>query len=486
MEDLKERAVRGGVARVGARVVNFVIRIGTMMVLSRLLDPSDFGLTGMVTAFTGILGLFNDFGLSSATIQSATVTDRQKSALFWINVALGTVLGLVALAASPVLVAFYHEPRLFRVTMVLAAQFPVSAAGAQHHAVLERTMRFVTLSIIEVGCLLMGGIVGLAMAVSGYGYWALVGASLSSVTVSTICAWLASGWIPRAPRRESGIRPMLRFGGLLTLNTLVVYVANNLEKALLGRFWGADALGLYGRAYQVVNIPIDNLNSSVGGIAFSALSRLQDQPSRFRSYFLKGYSLVLAMTLPITVACAIFANELVFVVLGPKWAGSVALLRLLSPTILIFAVVNPLGWLLMATGRVGRGLCIALACASVMVAGYVVGIRYGPRGVATALSVSMAVWMIPHIVLCTRRAVVSPLDLFRTARRPLLSALAAAALALPVELVGARLPSPILRLALGTAVLGGSYLWMLLYIMKQRSFYLDLLKGFWKPRMVAN
>ena len=94
---------------------------------------------------------------------------------------------------------------------------------------------------------------------------------------------------------------MLRFGGTIILNNLVVYVAYNFEKLLLGRFWGPDALGLYGRAYQLINVPTTNLHSAVGGVAFSALSRLQDDPIRFRSYFLKGYSFVNSMTVPISV-----------------------------------------------------------------------------------------------------------------------------------------------------------------------------------------
>lgn len=483
MKDLKERAVQGGFAKVSARAVNFFFRIGSMMVLSRLLDPADFGLTGMVTAFTGVLSLFNDFGLSSATIQRASITEQQKSTLFWVNILLGTTLGLLSLAAAPVLVAFYHEPRLFWVTVALATQFPVSAAGGQHYALLERQMRFVTLAVIEIICLLASTVVGIVMAIAGCGYWALVGASISAVAVSTVSAWLTSGWVPGRPRREAEIRSLMRFGGTLTLNTLVVYIANNLEKVLLGRFWGADALGLYGRAYQIVNIPTDNLNWSVGGVAFSALSRLQDDPDRFRSYFLKGYNLVLAMTLPIVVACAVFADDLVFIVLGPKWQGAAIILRLLSPTILIFAVVNPLGWLLMSTGRVLRSLKIALVCGSLMIAAYILGIRHGPQGVAFALSAALILWAVPHIAWCTYGTVVSPLDLLRVASRPLLSAVVAGALALAVQFFSGHLASSVLKLVFGGSVLVGSYLWTLLHLLKQKSFYFDLIRGFLKPSL---
>src|SRR5258708_10378461 len=145
---------------------------------------------------------------------------------------------------------------------------------------------------------------------------------------------------------------MVRFGGTLTLINVVVYFAYNFEKVLLGRFWGADALGLYGRSYQLINIPTDNLNSAAGEVAFSALSQVRNDPSRLRNYFLKGYSLILALTIPITIAVALFADDLIFVLLGPKWRDSAEIFRLLSPTILVFALINPLAWLLHSLGMV--------------------------------------------------------------------------------------------------------------------------------------
>src|SRR5437868_5424114 len=112
MKDLKERTIRGGSARIVAQAANFALRIGSVMVLSRLLEPRDFGLLGMVTAFTGVLSLFRDFGLSAAAVQRTTVTEEQTSTLFWINLVVGAFLALVSAAFAPLLSVFYHEPRL--------------------------------------------------------------------------------------------------------------------------------------------------------------------------------------------------------------------------------------------------------------------------------------------------------------------------------------------------------------------------------------
>jgi O-antigen/teichoic acid export membrane protein len=477
MKDLKQRTLRGGLARLCAQAANFLLRGGSLMILARLLGPKEFGLVGMVTAFTGVLDLFRDFGLSSAAVQRTTVTEEQVSTLFWINMLVGALLGLLAIAMAPVIAAFYHEPRLFSVTVILAAGFLFNAAGVQHSVLLQRQMRFTALSLIGVVSLIVGTSIAIGGAKAGYGYWALVAMTVSSPLIATIGLWVATRWVPGMPHRRAGIRSMMRFGGTLTLNGLVAYAAYNAEKVLIGRFWGTDAIGIYGRAYQLVNIPTANLNSAVGEVAFSALSRLQDDPSCLKSYFLKGFSLVLAMTLPITIACALFADDMIFVLLGPKWKDAAAIFRLLAPTIAIFAIINPLGWLLNSVGLVGRGLKIALVFAPVMIAGYVMGLPYGPKGVAFAYSAVMTLWVIPHILWCVHGTAISLWDILLATSRPLASGILAGALAFGARLICGQLLSPLPRLVLEGSVLFVTFLGILLFIAGQKSLYLDLLRG---------
>jgi PST family polysaccharide transporter len=477
MQDLKEKAIRGGFAKLCAQVANFLLRVGSLMVLARLLEPKDFGLVGMVTALTEVLNLFRDFGLSTATVQRVNVTEEQISTLFWINVLVGAILGALAVVMAPVVVVFYHEPRLFGVTAVLAAGFLFNAAGVQHSAILQRQMRFTALAMTDIISLVVSTAVGIGMAVGGYGYWALVVMTVTLPLVATVCLWLITWWIPGRPRKQVGIRSMMRFGGTITLNGVVIYVAYNFDKILLGRFWGAEAVGIYGRAYQLINIPTANLNSAVGGVAFPALSRIQDDSNRFKTYFLKGYSFVLALTVPITIVCALFADDLISVLLGPKWTDTVTIFRLLAPTILIFALINPLAWLMFSIGLVGRSLNIALVIAPLVIAGYVIGLPYGPKGVALAYSTLMTLWVVPHIAWCVHGTVVSFRDILVAVSRPLLSGFAAAVFAFGVQLLYGQLLSPFPRLVIGVTVLLGVYLGMLMYVMGQKACYLGLLRG---------
>jgi PST family polysaccharide transporter len=248
---------------------------------------------------------------------------------------------------------------------------------------------------------------------------------------------------------------------------------------MIGRFWGADAIGIYGRAQQLVNITLDNLNSAVGEIAFSALSRLQDEPVRLRSYFLRGFSLVLGLTLLITIACALFADDVVFCLLGPKWRGAAAIVRLLSPTIAILAIINPLGWLIYSLGLVARSLRIALVFAPIMITGYAIGLPYGPKGVAFAYSTVMILWAIPHILWCVHGGAISFRDILLAVSRPLASGILAGVLAFGVRLICGQFVPPLPRLVLESRVLLITFFGFgaLLFAAGQKSLYLDLLRG---------
>jgi PST family polysaccharide transporter len=278
-------------------------------------------------------------------------------------------------------------------------------------------------------------------------------------------------------RRGAGIYSMLCFGGTVTLNSLVVYIAYNLDKLLLGRFWGADVLGIYGRAYQLINVPTANLNDAFAGVGFSALSRLQNDRVRLKRYFLKGYSVFISMTAPITIFCALFADDVVMVVLGPKWADAAAIFRCLAPTILVFGIINPLGWLMQSSGMQGRSLRIALVIALLVTAGYLLGLPYGAIGVAFAFSATMTLWLVPHILWCLHGTTIRPLELLLATSRPVLSAIVAAAFAFAIEVFVGQLQTPVYRLLLDGSVMVIGYLCVLLFVMRQKRFYLELLKG---------
>jgi O-antigen/teichoic acid export membrane protein len=467
-----------------AQGVGFVLRTGSMIALARLVMPRDFGLVGMVTAFTGFLGLLRDGGLSMAAVQRSTVTRDQTSTLFWINLAVGSLLAMVCWLAGPVLVRFYGEPRLFGIAAAIGLGFIFNGAAIQHRALLQRAMRFRALAAIDTIALAMSIAVALAAAAAGAGYWAIVLMTVGLPAAAGAGAWLATRWVPGPPRRGTGVGSMLWYGGSITLNNIIVYVAYNIDKVLLGRYWGAEVLGIYGRAYQLINIPVENLNASVGLVAFPALSRMQHDPRRLRDYFLKGYGLFQSLVIPITAACLLFSNDIVRVFLGPKWSEAAGIFRLLSPTVLAFALVNPLAWVIFASGRTARALKISLVIVPALAAGYWLGLSAGPQGDALAFSVVMVLLVVPIAIWALADTGISLRDLGQEVMHPMLSIAAAAVAVYALGGPVSRVQPVLVRLVIETALLFGIYGLVLCSVLRQGSKYAAVLRqaGFWPAR----
>ena len=215
MKDLKQRAIRSGFARLLGRALDFIFRIFYLVIMARLLDPEDFGLVGMVIVITNFYGMFTSAGLSSATIQKDTISNEQISTLFWINMIVGFSLTCLCLVTAPILVRFYNEPRLLWITVVAATSFLFGAASVQHAAVLQREMRFVTLTIIDVLSRFISVAIGIGMAVGGYSYWSLIASTVVQPAIVAVCVWTIGGWVPGLPHRNVGAHAMVRFGGTL-------------------------------------------------------------------------------------------------------------------------------------------------------------------------------------------------------------------------------------------------------------------------------
>ena len=481
MHDLKGKAVRGGVARLFGQAAAMAVRLLYLGISARLLSPNDFGLVAMVIVVTGFFDLFTSAGLSLATVQKAEVTDQQISQLFWINILVGSVLALLCVICAPFIADFYRDPRLVWIMVALAPGFLLAASGVQHSALLQRELRFPALSAIDALSHFGGACLGIGLALAGYGYWALVAGLIATSAMNTAGCWLSTGWVPGRPRSGVDIWPMLCFGGTVTLNGIVVYIAYNMEKVILGRFWGADVLGIYTRAVQLIGLPVNTLNATVGGVFFSTLSRLQDDPIRFRSFFLKGYTLAMAATVPATLFCALFADEIVTLLLGPAWPAAVPIFRLMTPTILVFGIINPLFWVMASMGLQKRSLYVGLVLAPLVVAAYSVGARYGPNGVAFSYSTVMVLWLVPHVAWCLYGTPISVADLARATAGPFVAGVVAAACAFALlHQIGQSLPA-VLRLAVGGITMAGVYGWILLFVVGYRSLYGSVIAALGRP-----
>jgi PST family polysaccharide transporter len=396
-----------------AQAAKFALSLASTVILARLLSPRDFGLVAMVTTVTGFLLVFKDAGLSIATVQREGITHAQVSNLFWINIGISFLSSLVVAASAPLIAAFYHDDRLVRITLFLSTTFLLSGSTIQHQALLKRQMRFKAIALIEVGCMAVSIVVGIGLALLRYGYWSLVGSALSMEATGLLLTWSVSQWRPRLPSRRSGIRPLLGFGAHLTLSSLIFYLARGMDNVLIGRFYGPASVGLYSRASALLMRPIEQFLGPVNAVFVPALSRLQSQPERYRTTFLRLYEAVALVGFIFTAWFLALAHPLTLVLLGRKWEQATIIFGGFTIAALGVPLAGASTWLFTSQGR-GRDMLTAGSInACVTVLSFVVGLPFGPVGVAMAFSISGPLVRLPILYFIVgRRGPVRTIDLW--------------------------------------------------------------------------
>ncbi len=405
--DLKGRSVRGGAVTMAAQGAKFFLRMGSTVVLARLLTPADYGLIAMVAVVTNFVMMFKDMGLSMATVQKADIDHAQISTLFWINVFISLIIMLVMAALAPVVAWFYGKPELTLATLALAGTFIFGGLTIQHQALLRRQMHFGRLAVIEIAAMFSSVIAAIISAWYGAGYWALVIMQLVMAVSIAVGVWFACDWRPGLPKRGTGVRRMLAFGGDLTGFNFVNYFARNLDKILLGKFFGSFALGLYSRAYNILMLPISQIRTPIMSVAIPAMSRLQNDHEQFKRYFAKLVSIIAFITMPLMVYLFICSEEVIRMLLGDKWMDVVPIFRILSIAAFIQPVTTLWGTVLISLGQSRRFLVWGVLQAIIMVSSFVAGLFWGPIGVAISYTLANYFILLPSCWYCFRFTPVS-------------------------------------------------------------------------------
>lgn len=411
--DIGTHAISGGFVTVGAQAAKFVLNLTAAAVLARLLTPREFGLVGMVLGITGLVGLFKELGLSTATVQRDTITQQQISNLFWINVFVSGFLTVITFGLAPLIARFYHDPRVTGIMMVLSLTFVLTGSTVQHLALLTRQMRFRAIAVIEVISMLVSFASACCLAKLGFGYWALVAQQVVDAATSFVLTWHTSGWRPGMPKRNSGVRPMLSFGAHLTIADFIGLLMINSDSILVGRVFGAEPLGFYTRAKVLLARPLQQVLIPINAVLTPVLSRLQSDSERYRRSFMHAYETLALITFSFAAMCLALATPLVLVILGPKWKGVIPLFSAFA----IVAISSPLAdvalWLFQSQGRGREQLHNHALGGAVNLASYGIGLHWGPLGVIVALAItSITIRMPITYYLAGRRGPVATGDLW--------------------------------------------------------------------------
>jgi PST family polysaccharide transporter len=426
LEDLGTQSIRSGAVTGGAQTARFAVTLIGTVVLARQLAPSDFGLVAMASALIGLLAVAQELGLSHATVQRDRITAAQVSSLFWVNLAFGLVLAAGVAALAPLIARCYGDPRLSGIAMALAAGFAVNGAAVQHRALLQRGMRFGALAVVDLSALALGTALAIGAACWGAGYWALVALPLVRGIAAGALVWCVCPWRPGRPTRGVDVRPLLAFGGHVTGASVLNHLSRNLDKVLIGWYWGAAPLGLYSKAYQLAVLPAQQINVPLASVAIPVLSRLQGDPARFRRFYLKSLRLIAFASLPVLAAIAVLSREIVLLALGERWLAASPLLAVLACAAAVQLIASTFGWIFLALGHTRRMLHWSGLASGAAILAFAIGLPWGPLGVAVAYTFCVYALRYPHLVAALRDSPISIRDVLRGIQRPVLLALVAA------------------------------------------------------------
>jgi O-antigen/teichoic acid export membrane protein len=447
-----------------AQGAKLVLTIGSVAVLARLLTPSDFGLVAMVTAITTLVVHLKDLGLSGATIQKPEVNHEQISTLFWVNVGFGWLLALCIALLAPALARFYGEPRLVPITLALSLLFVFAGFAIQHRALLRRRMRFGALALADLVSTALGIVVAIVAAIRGHRYWALVLMQLTTAASLAIGLWIACGWRPGWPARSAGVRSMLAFGGNLTGANLLNAATRQLDKVLLGWAWGAGPLGLYSKSFQLLQLPFLQVSRPLSNVAVPALSRLQHDPQRYRSFYQQGLQIMAALGMPIVVFIFVATESVVLAVLGPQWDRCVPIFRLLAPAAFMGSFNMATGWLYISLGHTARQFRWVTFSSAVIALAMIIGVRWGAVGVAAAFSIALCGLRLPDLMYCVAVMPVTLRDIMSVLWRPAAASVAAGGLLSVIQRLVGGTGTAVLDLIVALAIFTPAYVvcWLLL------------------------
>ncbi|RZI60119.1 MAG: lipopolysaccharide biosynthesis protein [Pseudomonas sp.] len=416
--DIRRKSVRGGMHTVISQAVLTVVQMASTVVLARLLSPNDFGILAMVLAVTGFAKIFRDMGLSSAAIQRKRLTAQLQDNLFWLNVVAGFLLTTLIATSAPLVAGFFGEPELMLVTVALSFNFLIGGFGIQHTTRLVRDMQFGKRAVAQITGAIATLITTIVLAIKGYSYWALVWGELAGTLATTLLVFHLSPFWPGLPRRERGTMSMMRFGTNVMGSNLINYFSRNLDNILIGKFCGPLALGLYTKAYSLILLPVKSINRPISSVAYPSLCRIDRQSEDFRDYYISTARTVALLTMPLMGFLFVYSETIIRLMLGEQWLEAARIFSVLALVGFIQPTTTLRGIVILSAGSARKNLYADAITTTVVLVAFLVGVRWGPMGVATAYVV--AVWGLiqPMHLFSIKDTSIRPLDFFRACRTP--------------------------------------------------------------------
>jgi O-antigen/teichoic acid export membrane protein len=435
-------------------------------ILARLLAKNDFGLVAVAVVSINYLSVFKDLGLGAALIQRKGDIKEAANTVFTINIVIGLLLSALIIPLAPWVADYFHDPQVTSVLRWMGFSFIINALGSVHTNWLVRDLEYRRKLVPDLGGALTKGAVSIAMAYAGYGVWSLVAGQLAGAIASVLLVWMILPWRPRLTLDRNIVRPLMKFGGSITLVDILTQITDNIDYVIVGRIFGLVPLSIYTLAYRLPEMLLIGNLWVMGGVVFPAFSSLQDRPEELRRGFLASVRLVELIAMPICLGLLIAADPIVRVVFGDQWLEAIPILRVLAVYAWVYSLGYHVGGFYKAIGRPDILLRLSLLNLVIIIPALLIGARFGIIGVAIGHLIAVLIRRIISLGLATRFVKVKLTEIFGELRPSLLAGLAMA----PVTLLAYYLTSslnPFLQLILIALFGASSYLSVLWWLEKE-------------------
>ncbi len=345
--------------------------------LARILDPSDFGLIGMLAVFMALGNSLIDAGMTSSLIRTKDADERDYSTVFFINLSVGILVYVLMFLFSGLISKFFNQPVLELIIKVYCLTFIIYPFAAVQRTRLVKKMDFKTEMKITIPSTILGGIIGLILAFNGFGVWALVGMNLVQNLLLSIQFWVYSKWRPHWIFDWSRFRHHFDYGAKLTIAGIINSFFSNIYHLVIGKYFPLAQLGYYSKADSLKQIPVKNISSTLSRVTFPMFSEIQDDDERLRVAYKRIMQQVLFWLTPVMFLSAVLAEPIFRFVLTEKWLPAVSYFQILCFIGLMFPIHSYNLNILKVKGRSDLYLKLEIIKKALTIIGIVVALPFG-------------------------------------------------------------------------------------------------------------
>jgi O-antigen/teichoic acid export membrane protein len=395
--NIKESVINGVKWTSSASIIIAVFQILQVSILARYLSSEDFGLMALVMVVIGFSKIFSDFGISNAIIHHQENSIEQLSTLYWLNILIGIFLFLIISLASPFISSFYGEPKLIELLIIFSFSFIIESFGTQFRVLLQKELNFNLIAKIEIISALISLIVAILLAMNNFGVYTLVFASLTSTLISSILFILHGKKIskPKLIFSFINIKSYLNFGLYQTGQSTLNYFNSQFDILLIGKLLGTEALGVYSIVKQLAMRPAQVINPILTRVTFPILAKLQNDLPALKDVYLKTMYYISLINFPIYLMIAILSEPIVLILFGDSWKEAIPLLRILAIYFMFRSIGNPMGSLVMATGKVSLEFWWNVVMFTLFPIAIYIGSYWNIVGIAYSLLFTIVITLIP-------------------------------------------------------------------------------------------